>query len=47
VEGRLLDANVRPKTISTTGVVLFLISLMYGITYIDRVNVSAAATFLQ
>jgi MFS family permease len=47
VEGRLLDANVRPRTISTAGVVLFLISLMYGITYIDRVNVSAAASFLQ
>jgi len=27
-----------------TGVVLFLLCLMYGITYIDRVNVSTAAT---
>src|ERR1044071_8872029 len=26
-----------------TGVVLFLLCLMYGITYIDRVNVSTAA----
>jgi len=27
-----------------TGIVLFLLCLMYGITYIDRVNVSTAAT---
>ncbi|HTM05238.1 MAG TPA: MFS transporter [Vicinamibacterales bacterium] len=33
-----MAARVRP-----TGVVLFLLCLMYGITYIDRVNVSTAA----
>src|ERR1044071_7967122 len=31
---------MRPRA---TGVVLFLLCLMYGITYIDRVNVSTAA----
>jgi MFS family permease len=47
VETQLLDAKVRPKTIQATAVVLILISLMYGITYIDRVNVSAAASVFQ
>jgi MFS family permease len=47
VEAQLLDAKLRPKTIRATAVVLILISLMYGITYIDRVNVGAAASVLQ
>src|SRR6266566_3765724 len=33
--------------LSTTTKVLFLICLMYGITYIDRVNVSTAASVFQ
>src|SRR5690349_20722820 len=33
--------RLRPRP---TGVVLFLLCLMYGITYIDRVNVSTAAS---
>ena len=37
-----------PRRPRPTGVVLFLLCLMYGITYIDRVNVStAAAAFRQ
>ena len=47
MEAQLLDAKVRPKAISATAIVLILICLMYGITYIDRVNVSAAAPVLQ
>ena len=35
---------MRPKILSTTSVVLFLMCLMYGITYIDRVNVTTAAS---
>jgi MFS family permease len=33
-----------PARLRPTGVVLFLLCLMYGITYIDRVNVSTAAS---
>jgi len=33
----------RPKVFSATTNVLILICLMYGITYIDRVNVSTAS----
>src|ERR1700730_6336355 len=42
-------ANVqsRARTISAVTIVLFLICLMYAITYIDRVNVSTAATVFQ
>jgi MFS family permease len=40
------DASVRPG-LSATVTVLFLICLMYGITYIDRVNVSTAAAAFQ
>ena len=35
------------KMFSATSVVLFLICLMYGITYIDRVNVSTAASVFK
>src|SRR5712672_1302627 len=35
---------MRPKIFSATSVVLFLMCLMYGITYIDRVNVTTAAS---
>src|SRR5713226_8959743 len=35
---------MRPKILSATSVVLFLMCLMYGITYIDRVNVTTAAS---
>lgn len=47
MEAQLLDAKLRSKTISASAVVLILLCLMYGITYIDRVNVSAAASVLQ
>ena len=33
--------------LSASGVVLFLICLMYGITYVDRVNVSTAASVFK
>ena len=35
---------MRPKLLRATSIVLFLMCLMYGITYIDRVNVSTAAS---
>jgi MFS family permease len=43
-----LNLTTEGKAIRPTKVVLFLLCLMYGITYIDRVNVStAAAVFRQ
>jgi MFS family permease len=42
-----VDASVRPRAFSATTVVLILICLMYGITYVDRVNVSTAASVFQ
>ena len=36
-----------PKIFSATSLVLFLLCLMYGITYIDRVNVSTASSVFQ
>src|SRR6202030_1739486 len=42
-----VDASIRPRAFSATTVVLILICLMYGITYIDRVNVSTAASVFQ
>lgn len=44
------DSNptaANPKFLSATRNVLFLICLMYGITYIDRVNVSTASSVFQ
>src|ERR1700736_1790809 len=38
---------MRPRRLSATTTVLTLICLMYGITYIDRVNVSTAASSFQ
>jgi sugar phosphate permease len=38
---------MRPRRLSATTTVLILICLMYGITYIDRVNVSTAASSFQ
>ena len=40
-------ASVRSRALSATTVVLILICLMYGITYVDRVNVSTAASVFQ
>jgi MFS family permease len=40
-------ASARPRVLSATTIVLILICLMYGITYIDRVNVSTAASVFQ
>ncbi len=40
-------ANVRARIFPATWIVLFLICLMYGITYIDRVNVSMAASVFK
>ena len=36
-----------PQIVSTPSVVLFLICLMYGITYVDRVNVSTASSVFK
>jgi MFS family permease len=42
------NGNARPAPgVSATAKVLFLLCLMYGITYIDRVNVSTAASVFQ
>lgn len=41
------EVRVRPRRLSATTIVLILICLMYGITYIDRVNVSTAASVFQ
>jgi MFS family permease len=41
------EVRVRPRGLSATTIVLILICLMYGITYIDRVNVSTAASVFQ
>ena len=38
---------MRPRRLSATTTVLVLICFMYGITYIDRVNVSTAASAFQ
>jgi len=38
---------MRPRRLSATTTVLVLLCLMYGITYIDRVNVSTAASAFQ
>jgi MFS family permease len=38
---------MRPRRLSATTTVLALLCLMYGITYIDRVNVSTAASSFQ
>src|SRR5712691_8696233 len=38
---------MRPRGLSATTTVLVLLCLMYGITYIDRVNVSTAASAFQ
>src|SRR5579872_5000714 len=35
------------RLFSATSVVLFLLCLMYGITYVDRVNVSTAASVFK
>ena len=32
-----------PRQVTTSGLVLFLLCLMYFITYVDRVNVGTAA----
>jgi MFS family permease len=41
------EVRVRRRGLSATTIVLILICLMYGITYIDRVNVSTAASVFQ
>jgi MFS family permease len=41
------EVRVRPRGLSAATIVLILICLMYGITYIDRVNVSTAASVFQ
>src|SRR3977135_2654120 len=38
---------MRPRRLSATTTVLILLCLIYGITYIDRVNVSTAASAFQ
>src|SRR4030088_90687 len=38
---------MRPRRLSATTAVLRQLRLMYGITYIDRVNVSTAASVFQ
>jgi MFS family permease len=43
----LVTVQTRSRALSTVNIVLFLICLMYAITYIDRVNVSTAATVFQ
>src|SRR5580692_3195662 len=40
-------ATMAPKGSSATKYVLFLICLMYGLTYIDRVNVSTASSVFK
>jgi len=40
-------ATITPKGFSATKYVLFLICLMYGLTYIDRVNVSTASSVFK
>src|SRR5882672_2554989 len=40
-------ATMTPKGFSATKYVLFLICLMYGLTYIDRVNVSTASSVFK
>ncbi len=38
---------MRPRLFSTTNIVLFLVCLMYGLTYIDRINVNTAGPVFQ
>src|SRR5260370_3875739 len=40
-------ARVRPGIFSASNLVLFLVCLMYGLTYIDRINVNTAGPVLQ
>src|SRR5260370_35867509 len=39
--------RVRPGIFSASNLVLFLVCLMYGLTYIDRINVNTAGPVLQ
>jgi MFS family permease len=38
---------MRPRLFSATNIVLFLVCLMYGLTYIDRINVNTAGPVFQ
>jgi MFS family permease len=40
-------APARPGIFSASNIVLFLVCLMYGLTYIDRINVNTAGPVLQ
>src|SRR5260370_35748453 len=40
-------ARVRPGIFSASNLVLFLVCLMYGLTYIDRINVNTAGPVFQ
>jgi MFS family permease len=42
-----MSALMIPKRITTSGLVLFLLCLMYFITYVDRVNVGTAAPVIK
>ena len=44
---KAITQPARPKRFPATSVVLFLICLMYAITYIDRVNVSTASSVFK
>src|SRR5215472_9307648 len=41
------SAPARPGVFSASNIVLFLVCLMYGLTYIDRINVNTAGPVLQ
>jgi MFS family permease len=43
----LLPTQVKPGVFSATNIVLFLLCLMYLLTYIDRVNVSTASNVFE
>jgi MFS family permease len=42
-----IEGSLRRKAFLPTTIVLVLLCLMYGITYIDRVNVSTAASVFR
>ena len=41
------SAPARPGVFSAGNIVLLLVCLMYGLTYIDRINVNTAGPVLQ
>src|ERR1700694_584609 len=41
------SAGLLPRIFSASNMVLFLVCLMYGLTYIDRINVNTAGPVLQ